>query len=176
MKKARVGIALCGSYCTFEAVFPEFEHLAALGYDLTPIMSENARYTDTRFGRGADFAKRLEALCKKTGDMQHKRRRAHRPQEAARYTSCRALHRKYPRKTRKRHNRLGGYHVGQIPSSKRQPGGSRNLDQRCARSLGPQYRKAAKHQEFLFRSLRAGRCRKQAGLDDRPHEPDRDDR
>ena len=65
MKKARVGIALCGSYCTFEAVFPEFEHLAALDYDLTPIMSENARYTDTRFGRGADFAKRLEALCKK---------------------------------------------------------------------------------------------------------------
>lgn len=65
MSQTRVGIALCGSFCTFDTVILEFMHLAALGYDLTPIMSENARYTNTRFGRGVDFANKLEVICGK---------------------------------------------------------------------------------------------------------------
>jgi len=65
MSQTRVGFALCGSYCTFDAVLPEIMHLVALGYDLTPIMSENARFTNTRFGRGVDFANKLETICGK---------------------------------------------------------------------------------------------------------------
>ena len=44
---------------------PEIERIAE-SYDITPIMSENARYIDTRFGRGVDFANRLEQLSRKS--------------------------------------------------------------------------------------------------------------
>lgn len=60
--KKRLGIALCGSYCTFEKLFAAAESLADT-YELIPIMSENAASTDSRFGTAADNRARLEALC-----------------------------------------------------------------------------------------------------------------
>ncbi len=62
MTKPRVGIALCGSYCTYDKLFGQLVHLAEK-YELVPIMSETAAATDSRFGTCADFAARLEALC-----------------------------------------------------------------------------------------------------------------
>lgn len=62
MNKPRIGIALCGSYCTYDKLFPQLITLADK-YELVPIMSENAASTDTRFGRCSDFAARLESLC-----------------------------------------------------------------------------------------------------------------
>lgn len=61
MKKLRVGLALTGSFCTFDRAISAFE---ALGddFDLTAIMSETAFSTDTRFGRAQDFADRLTSL------------------------------------------------------------------------------------------------------------------
>ena len=49
MTKPRVGIALCGSYCTYERLFSQL-HALADKYELVPIMSENAAATDSRFG------------------------------------------------------------------------------------------------------------------------------
>lgn len=63
--KKRVGIALCGSYCTYEQVFREIEKLAER-YDLVPIMSDTAAETDTRFGLAADHIRHLAALTGKT--------------------------------------------------------------------------------------------------------------
>ena len=63
--KRRIGIALCGSYCTYEQVFREIEKLAE-HYDLVPIMSDTAAETDTRFGRAADHIRRLARLTGKT--------------------------------------------------------------------------------------------------------------
>lgn len=62
MNKPRVGIALCGSYCTYDKLFSQ---LAVLDdkYELVPIMSETAAATDTRFGTHADFISRLKSLC-----------------------------------------------------------------------------------------------------------------
>ena len=60
MDKIRVGFAMCGSFCTFNLVIPQFEELAKLGYDMYPIMSEISANTDTRFGRAQDFKNRLE--------------------------------------------------------------------------------------------------------------------
>jgi len=57
----RVGFAMTGSFCTFAAVLPQMERLVDEGYRVIPIMSENAYSTDTRFGRAADFAARIEA-------------------------------------------------------------------------------------------------------------------
>lgn len=45
-----IGFAICGSFCTFKSVFKEIENLVSLGYNVIPIMSENAFSTDTRFG------------------------------------------------------------------------------------------------------------------------------
>ena len=59
--KKRLGIALCGSYCTYEQVFREIEKLAA-HYDLVPIMSDTAAETDTRFGRAYEHIRRLMEL------------------------------------------------------------------------------------------------------------------
>ena len=61
LEKIKLGIALCGSYCTYEKVFAELEGLAA-DYDLTALMSETAASTDSRFGAAEDFRARLAGL------------------------------------------------------------------------------------------------------------------
>ena len=61
MEKHKIGVALCGSYCTYEKVFREIEKLAEK-YDIVPIMSETASRTDSRFGESKVFAERLEKL------------------------------------------------------------------------------------------------------------------
>ena len=58
-KRGRLGFALCGSYCTFAQVFPVLEELAAQ-WDVTPIFSERAAVTDTRFGNASTFLERAE--------------------------------------------------------------------------------------------------------------------
>lgn len=63
MSEIRIGFAVTGSFCTFKAVFPQMKLLAEQGYQVTPIMSENAYGTDTRFGRAADWVKEAEAIC-----------------------------------------------------------------------------------------------------------------
>ena len=63
--KLRVGLAMCGSFCTFEKVLTIAEDLKDR-YDLTAILSETAANTDTRFGRAEDYIRRLEALTEKT--------------------------------------------------------------------------------------------------------------
>lgn len=62
MTKPRIGIALCGSYCTYDKLFSQLILLSDK-YELVPIMSETAAATDTRFGKAADFLSRLESLC-----------------------------------------------------------------------------------------------------------------
>lgn len=64
MTKIRLGLALCGSYCTYDKAFEAAERLCAK-YDVTPILSENAAKTDSRFGRAEEFRARLTALTGK---------------------------------------------------------------------------------------------------------------
>ncbi len=60
----RLGLALCGSYCTYDQVFAAAEKLAGT-YELVPIMSETAAETDSRFGRAVDHIRRLMELTGK---------------------------------------------------------------------------------------------------------------
>lgn len=62
----KVGAAVCGSFCTFSRVFRVLSELAAMGCDITPIMSECAYTTDTRFGRAQEHAARLFDITGKT--------------------------------------------------------------------------------------------------------------
>ncbi len=60
----RIGLALTGSYCTYDKALAALEALTAR-HDVTALMSENAYETDTRFGAAADFVRRLEELTGK---------------------------------------------------------------------------------------------------------------
>jgi dipicolinate synthase subunit B len=62
MKGLRVGIALCGSFCTFGQIMPQIRRLTDNGCEVYPIMSQTAYETDTRFGKAPDWRKELEAI------------------------------------------------------------------------------------------------------------------
>ena len=54
MEKIRLGLAMCGSFCTFSRVLETVRTLTET-YDVYPIMSETAASTDTRFGKAEHF-------------------------------------------------------------------------------------------------------------------------
>lgn len=54
-----IGYCLTGSFCTFEKSIGALETLVKAGHNVTPIMSENAYSTDTRFGNAEDIQNRL---------------------------------------------------------------------------------------------------------------------
>jgi len=60
-----VGFAMCGSFCTFSQIFPVME-LLSRDYQVTPIFSDAAYFTDTRFGKAADHIELAEEICGKT--------------------------------------------------------------------------------------------------------------
>ena len=60
-----IGFAICGSFCTFKSVFKEIEKLTEFGYDVVPIMSENAFSFDTRFGEAKYWQDEFRRITKK---------------------------------------------------------------------------------------------------------------
>lgn len=52
LKGKKIGIAFCGSFCTFDKVFREMEHLKETGAEIYPIFRMRRR------GSGADSASR----------------------------------------------------------------------------------------------------------------------
>lgn len=61
----RIGYAVTGSFCTIPRSLEVLRSLVSLGYDIVPIMSENAYFTDTRFGRAEDVAGQVEKITGK---------------------------------------------------------------------------------------------------------------
>ena len=59
----RIGFVITGSFCTFSAAFAQAKRLREAGAVLTPIFSEHAAKTDTRFGAAADRVAELEKIC-----------------------------------------------------------------------------------------------------------------
>lgn len=59
-----VGFALCGSFCTYDRIFPVMERLTK-SYDIIPIFSQSAYTTDSRFGTADDHIAKAEAICGK---------------------------------------------------------------------------------------------------------------
>lgn len=60
--KPRLGLALTGSHCCLDRALTACARLCR-DWELVPILSEAAAGTDTRFGTGAEFRRRLEELC-----------------------------------------------------------------------------------------------------------------
>ena len=65
LKNLRLGVALCGSFCTFKAAVAMIQNLVDLGIDVYPIMSHTAYTTSTRFGTCEDFNSQIETITGK---------------------------------------------------------------------------------------------------------------
>lgn len=62
----KIGYCFTGSFCTFARSFGVLKRLVASGYDVQPIMSENAYATDTRFQVAREFREGVEGVCGRT--------------------------------------------------------------------------------------------------------------
>ena len=65
MIEKNVGYAFCGSYCTFEKAIEALQKVCDTYTAVTPIMSENAYKTDSRYGTAQSFIDRIETICGK---------------------------------------------------------------------------------------------------------------
>lgn len=62
-KSVRIGCAMTGSFCTFRKVFQAWQALAETGAALTPIMSQAAYESDTRFYPVAEARRIFREIC-----------------------------------------------------------------------------------------------------------------
>lgn len=65
IKGKNIGVALTGSYCTFNKVFPQLEQLVKEKANVYTIFSYQSQMTDTRFGKAGDFIKRAKDITGK---------------------------------------------------------------------------------------------------------------
>ena len=64
MKPITLGLAMCGSFCTYARVLDAFRARAdTKRYALVPIMSQASYETDSRFGSASAFRTQLEEIC-----------------------------------------------------------------------------------------------------------------
>ncbi len=61
----KIGVAITGSYCTYDQVFPQIERLVQEKAEVYTIFSDRSQTTDTRFGKAGDFLKKAEAITGK---------------------------------------------------------------------------------------------------------------
>lgn len=61
----KIGYCFTGSFCTFSKSIQVLKNLVIDGNDVTPIMSENAYNTDTRFGSALSFRNEIEGITNK---------------------------------------------------------------------------------------------------------------
>lgn len=58
----KVGLAITGSFCTFEKIVPEVEKLVEQKAEVYPIFSTNAATMDTRFGKAEEWVAKFEEI------------------------------------------------------------------------------------------------------------------
>ena len=64
-KQINMGFAVTGSFCTFDRIIEELKIITEDGYNVTPIFSFAAAFTDTRFGTAASFRQKVKEITKK---------------------------------------------------------------------------------------------------------------
>ena len=63
LEEARVGFALCGSYCTHKSVLDALRAFAPQTKQTIPILTERSGREDSRFGTNAALREQLTAIC-----------------------------------------------------------------------------------------------------------------
>lgn len=62
LKGKKIGIALTGSFCTFDKIFEELEKLTATGAEVYTIFSNASQNISSRFGNPEEFMKKAEEI------------------------------------------------------------------------------------------------------------------
>ena len=62
LKGKRIGVAVTGSFCTYEELFAELENLVHEGAHVQPILSGAAQSIDSRFGKAKDFIQKITEI------------------------------------------------------------------------------------------------------------------
>ncbi|MEH6940452.1 dipicolinate synthase subunit B [Bacillus sp. JJ722] len=62
LRGKRIGFGVTGSHCTYDVVFPEIEKLVNSGAEVIPVVTHTVSNTNTRFGEGDDWVKRIERI------------------------------------------------------------------------------------------------------------------
>ena len=62
LKGKKIGVALTGSFCTYEKAFAQLRKLKAEGAELVTIFSNASQTIDSRFGSPEDFMKEAEEI------------------------------------------------------------------------------------------------------------------
>ena len=62
LDKLNIGVAITGSFCTFEKVFRELENIAKKGCNIYTIFSYASQNIDSRFGNSKDFIERARKI------------------------------------------------------------------------------------------------------------------
>lgn len=58
----KVGVALTGSFCTFEKMFEQLQMLSNAGADIYPILSGSTQTVSSRFGTPEEYLQKLAAI------------------------------------------------------------------------------------------------------------------
>ena len=61
----KIGFALCGSFCTYDKIFPVME-LLTRDYEVIPILSGSACSNDSRFGSAVENFAAISEICGRT--------------------------------------------------------------------------------------------------------------
>lgn len=62
LKGKKIGIALTGSFCTFEKMFEELEKLMDAGADVYPILSNASQSIQSRFGKPDTYVTKIKEI------------------------------------------------------------------------------------------------------------------
>lgn len=58
----RIGVAVTGSFCTYQKIFPQMKKLVEAGAEVQTVFSDSAQTINSRFGRAEDFIKQAEDI------------------------------------------------------------------------------------------------------------------
>lgn len=62
-----IGVAITGSFCTFDKIKIEIGEMVQAGINVYPIFSSHSANYDTRFGKAEEFVKDIETLTSRKG-------------------------------------------------------------------------------------------------------------
>lgn len=65
IKGKKVGIALTGSFCTYEKTFLELQKLVKAGADIYPILSDASQTIESRFGKPDTYVTKIKEITGK---------------------------------------------------------------------------------------------------------------
>ncbi len=65
IKGKKIGIALTGSFCTFEKTFAALEKLSDAGADIYPILSDASQTIESRFGKPDTYVTKIKEITGK---------------------------------------------------------------------------------------------------------------